>query len=147
MAAKSRKTSAVTSALEALDAEGGSDPDVPVRPGTGTSISVYMHLETKEKMGWVVNPPSSLEPPPETTVIWIPKESDWKLEEDALTKKMYLDIEHATLKGISVEGLVDGTVQEETIVQNATVRDVPAKQVCKENTYYELILHLQKPAE
>ncbi|MBL8189553.1 MAG: hypothetical protein JNK38_16200 [Acidobacteria bacterium] len=134
MAVNSKKISAATSAVQAFDA--GSDPDVPVRPGTGKTPSVYIDFETKEVMGWTLNPDPTLKPPPGTVIIWISPDSEWKLEEDGLTKKMYLDIENAKLMGASVEGLED-----------ETGKDVPANQKCKLNTRYEVILHLQKPAQ
>lgn len=144
MAAKSKKLNAAPSAVEAFDAgDGGSDPDVPVRPGTGTTPSVYMHLESKEAMGWTLftkekdgDNPKITFPDGIGTIILIADDSAWKLEEDAITEKMYLDIENAKLTGISMEGLVD-----------EMGNDVPAKQNCKAKSHYEIKMHFKKPAK
>lgn len=145
MAVKSKKTSAVAAAVEAFDAgDGGSDPDVPVRPGTGTSVSVYGHLRKQEVMGWKLFPGLEKSPLPEgvpddvETVIWIYKGSPWKVAVDALTKRVYLDIEDTTLKEIEVKGL-------EYTQEDGTVATAPAKQTCKPDTHYEVILHFKKP--
>lgn len=130
MAAKTanKKTQTVTAAFDE-----GSDPDVPVRPGTGRTTSVYITLDSADNMGWTLNPDPDLKPPAGTTVIWIPEDAAWALDEDWLTKRMYIDIDDVMLKGMTVKGLMDENGQ-----------DAPSTLLTKNRTPYEIVLQLKR---